>query len=112
MFSTPELFMMGRPIVKSDDGLMVELALDPSHEFIGFDCWLVWLCAGNLLEALRLTPFRLPWIAFQRNNKLRFLRADKLYAKIASMAARRNSLLQGRRPCPQAAETSDADYGC
>jgi hypothetical protein len=74
VFSTPTVFLMGYR-----DNL----------------CWVVSLCSGDLLEALELMPYPLPWVAFERRNLLKVIDREKLYAKIAVLHRQRNPLLQG-----------------
>lgn len=69
VFSTPEVFVMGRPV---DSAARPALIVDPSVRFDDPDAWLVYLLAGNLREALRFIPYPLPKIGLERGNILRF----------------------------------------
>lgn len=70
VFSTPESFIMGRPVMRSASP--VEL-FDITFKFprAVHDAWLVWAYAGDIAHALRFLPYRLPWVIFQRKNELR-----------------------------------------
>lgn len=68
VISTPSLFLMARP-VRSDwpeDVVLNPFALPDSP-----DMWHVWLAAGDWREAFDCAPYPLPWVSFERNNRLR-----------------------------------------
>lgn len=73
VFSTPELFAMGRPVCKDAPKSLI---LDPTVRFDNPDCWLCWLFSGNLLALTLNMPYWLPWIAFERRNVLRFYKTE------------------------------------
>ncbi len=69
--STPTAFVMARPVsVLADE----TLTLDPWHSFPREeqDAWLIWLAAGDLASLLALFPYPLPFIGWQKRNRLRF----------------------------------------
>lgn len=70
VFSTPESFIMGRPVMRSASP--VEL-FDIEFKFPRsvHDAWFVWTFSGDIAHALRFLPYRLPWVIFQRKNDLR-----------------------------------------
>lgn len=70
VFSTPESFIMGRPV---DKAALIEEILDIEFAFPRekHSAWLVWAFAGDIRHALRFLPYRLPWVIFQRKNELR-----------------------------------------
>lgn len=70
VFSTPESFIMGRPVWR--EAPPVEL-YDIEYAFprVIQDAWFVWAYAGDIAHALRFLPYRLPWVIFQRKNELR-----------------------------------------
>lgn len=71
VFSRPDLFIMGRPVVSlAEAGRIV----DPAYHFEWglCDCWHVHLCAGNIVRAFALMPWPLPLVSFERKNDLRF----------------------------------------
>lgn len=70
VFSTPTLFMMGRPVNKDAPR---EWIVDPSHEFAADDwnCWLLYLAAGRISDFWRYEPFPLDFVAWERKNVLR-----------------------------------------
>ncbi len=77
VFSTPDFFIMGRPVVKSAEPALI---LDPAVRFPRdkCDCWLVYLAAGNLGKAWSILPWELPWLCFERKNDLRFQELDRI----------------------------------
>lgn len=49
--------------------------LNPSVVFPeGRDAWLVWIVAGDIREAIAALPYELPWIGWQKKNRLRWHR--------------------------------------
>ncbi len=46
------------------------------------DCWMVWLCTGDLESVLHLIPYPLPYVAFARDNRLRGYSFEKLTRKL------------------------------
>lgn len=78
VFSTPEVFAMGRA-VSSRAG--TEAIRDPWHGFAREDCdaWLVYAMAGRVEALLRLIPYPLPLLGWERagRNGLRFLAAER-----------------------------------
>ena len=76
VFSTPEYFIMGRPVKKDAPEWLL---LRPDKKIEGTcDAWLVWLAAGRLDVLPDVMPYWLPWIGFQRRNKLRWYETDRL----------------------------------
>jgi hypothetical protein len=69
VFSTPEVFIMGRPVRRNAEHRLIT---DPTVEFFDPDCWLVHLAAGDIRQFFRYEPYSLPWLCWQRANKLRF----------------------------------------
>lgn len=91
VFSTPDLFMMGRSV---NSRATYEEITDPCYRFDEgeCDCWWVHAAAlrgsdDNLREAvfqnvltifLRLEPYRLPIIGWERDNRPRFYKREIL----------------------------------
>jgi hypothetical protein len=70
----PDYFVMGRAVMR--DAPMEDI-LNPSVRFdeATADAWFVWLFAGDLRLAMREAwPSRKPWLGFQRNNVVRWVR--------------------------------------
>lgn len=85
VFSTPDSFIMGRPVYR---GGRYEEITNPAFRFQLCDCWLVYLAAGNSLRIFfQYEPYPLPWIGWERNNKLRFYKTERI----------RERLLNGRQ---------------
>lgn len=88
VLSTPEAFVMGRPIVKDAPHA---LQADPWHVFPPdeCDCWLVWLAAGDLSAIWRLVPYPLPWLAWaRRDGPLRFYLQNGFESALAKVNER------------------------
>lgn len=72
VFSRPDFFVMGRPVVsQADPALVVGLHRFPS---VVCDCWHVYLHAGNMARAWDMLPWELPLVSFERGNVLRVYR--------------------------------------
>ena len=69
VFSTPDFFVMGRPVISSaEQSKIVGLHLFPPGLC---DCWHVYLQAGDMSRAWGMLPWELPLVSFERNNVLR-----------------------------------------
>jgi hypothetical protein len=80
VFSTPEGFIMGRPVYR---GGRYEEITNPAFRFPLPDAWLVYLAAGDGLRVFfQYEPYELPWIGWERNNKLRFYRTEQIKRRI------------------------------
>lgn len=77
VFSTPDFFVMGRPVMKD---WIESVIVDPMKllQPMQCDCWHVHTFAGNLSKAWGILPYPLPFISFERKNELRFYRLDAL----------------------------------
>ncbi len=78
VFSTPTLFVMGRPIDRFDDWPRLKDPLvryPPERE----NCWWLFLLAGEAREAWRYLPYPLPYIGWERRGKPRFFESRKLF---------------------------------
>lgn len=77
VYSTPDFFAMGRPVC----------SLWPHKDIINpwitfpresWDCWFVYLVAGDMLKAWSSFPFPLPKIGFEKRNRIRYYRFELL----------------------------------
>ena len=77
VFSTPDYFVMGRPVIKMSVPVLI---LDPSFHFPreDVDCWHIYLFAGKISLAWEVLPWRMEWISLERRNDLRFYRLADL----------------------------------
>ena len=77
VISTPEFFAMGRPVCSTGDHQDI---INPRHSFPQkqWDCWLIYLVAGDMQKAWRAFPFPLEKIAFEKRNNLRYYRFELL----------------------------------
>jgi hypothetical protein len=69
VFSGPDYFVMGRAVGGNDS----DLWLDFNHVFHVEQCdaWFISAMAGNVGAALRLIPYPLPYLVYQRRGKWR-----------------------------------------
>lgn len=82
VFSTPGSFVMGRPVCSMaarEDIVNPWVRFDKAES----DAWLVYLMAGDLAEAVRLLPYPLPRVGWERGNVLRFWPAER-FLRISS----------------------------
>lgn len=81
VFSTPELFVMGRPV---DSSASYKLVTDPWHIFPAETCdaWLCYLAAGDLHKMPAVIPYQLSKIGFERKNVLRYYPVGSLTHRI------------------------------
>lgn len=84
VLSTPETFVMARPVCSRDP---VEMIVDPWVTYSRGDCdaWLIYLAAGNLRPALEWFPFELPLIGWERKNSLRWYGFQSALARLRGM---------------------------
>lgn len=77
VFSTPYYFVMGRAVLRG--GCPNEI-VNSTFLYAPWrcDCWHVYLFAGDMNKALSMFPYPLPWVSFERQNKLRFYPFDRL----------------------------------
>lgn len=68
IFSTRESFIMGRAIDKDAEHALIS---DPWHAFAREqqNCWLIYLVAGRVNSLFKYEPYRLPFVAWARNNQ-------------------------------------------
>lgn len=84
VFSTPTLFLIGKPVPRS-----VDTAEDIWRRFDIAECnaWFVWLGVGDPLALLNLMPFPLPWIGWHRQGRqwedVHWLETERLRKKLA-----------------------------
>jgi hypothetical protein len=71
VFSTPEVFAMGRPVRRAAPAAEI---FNPEVNWPAgeCDCWHLYLIAGSPAAAVRLMPYRLPWLSVERGGGLVF----------------------------------------
>lgn len=85
VFSTPDAFIMGRPVDRHAESWMV---VNPAIEFENPDAWLIYLAATSdetkspLETFLKYEPYPLPWYGWERNNVLRFYERGRIIRKL------------------------------
>lgn len=90
VINTPELFMMFREVDRSFSGLV----LNPHCRFIDGDTWHIYVAAGDMLRIEEYFPYPLPYISFERKNRLRFYSYPQMAEKLSQHERiRRTSLL-------------------
>lgn len=76
VLSGPEGFVMGRPVRRDAETSQI---LNPAVTFEDPDCWHIWLAAGDWRAMLAgWLPYPLPWFSWERRNRLRFWRAERV----------------------------------
>ncbi len=71
VFSTPEYFVMGRP-VNSRAGYEL-ITGQYLFERAVCDCWHVFVAAGSITKAFGILPYDLPLMSYERCNDLRVI---------------------------------------
>ena len=82
VFDEPELFLMGRPVIKEagEDAICSPTIFDSQMA----NCWYVHAFQGDIAKVWHYVPWQLPWICFDRRlceskyKGLRFHYADVL----------------------------------
>ena len=71
--STPDIFIMGRPVKHNAEPALI---VDAAHPFArkDWDCWHIYTMAGDIKQCWGYYPFPLPFVSWERNNKLRVYR--------------------------------------
>ncbi|EIP99340.1 hypothetical protein OpiT1DRAFT_03854 [Opitutaceae bacterium TAV1] len=85
VFSTPEFFVMGRAVPRYAPRSQI-VGLNVFWSTAACDCWHVYLMAGDMRAALAMFPYPLPWVSFERSNRLRFYPFDRLNHLISKMS--------------------------
>lgn len=75
VISTSEVFVMGRAVRKDVEHWKINESM---VTFANPDCWYVFAFAGDLSRGLRLLPYELPWLCFNRHG-----RKDLKFAEVA-----------------------------
>ena len=93
VINTPEVFGMFRPV--NIDWPEPDI-LDASRRncIIG-NCWHIWIAAGDLSQFMGFLPYPLPFISFERKNRLRYYRFHQMAEKLSHGRIRRTSLHPG-----------------
>jgi hypothetical protein len=76
VFSTPEFFVMGRPVNSgAKPEIIVGLNRFPATVC---DAWHVYLMAGDMSKAWGILPWELPLVTIERRNVLKVYRLDSI----------------------------------
>lgn len=83
VLSRPDVFVMGRPIVRREGESGVKWMANRDGDVAGrCDTWFVHAASGNIQRAWELIPWNLPWIAWERTldrtRELRFYDAGRV----------------------------------
>lgn len=76
--STPDYFVMARPVNKDADPARI---VDPNVMFNKeeWDCWHIYLYAGDIVKAWDKDTLHLPFVSFERKNRLRIYPMERIY---------------------------------
>ena len=75
--STPSCFLMARPVLHWHEYRYVT---NPHIRYHNGDCWHVYLYAGEMMSAFKQATYRLPFVSFERKNRLRVYTWQDIYA--------------------------------
>ncbi len=78
IMSTPTCFLMARAVRRD----AAPYSMRDSFPLDECDTWLVWAMAGDIREAMQFAPPTMKWIAFAREERLRFHDFNKLRRKL------------------------------
>jgi hypothetical protein len=84
VFSTPEAFLMGRPVPK---GAQI---FDVWQTWSAAECnaWFIWLAVGTAGRLLSFMPYELPWLGWVRQGRgwreTRWVRTARLRGRLVS----------------------------
>lgn len=80
VLKTKEVLAMGRPVPLLAD---IRDILNPYIWFPPKDCncWHIYLVAGNISRAWDFLPYPLEWMSFERSNRLRFYRTERIKSR-------------------------------
>jgi hypothetical protein len=77
--SDPYCFLMARKVDSKGDHYDI---INPLITFENPDCWHVWLYAGDMTRAFSFADTPLPFVSFERKNKIRFYPWDIISKKV------------------------------
>lgn len=80
VINTPDVFLMFRPVARLGDP---DEIVNPWQVFPFPDCWHVYLAAGDARQFRKYFPYELPWVSFERKNRLRFRRFRSFTEKLS-----------------------------
>ncbi len=108
VFSQQDAFLMGRPV---DKNASYEAITSPWVSFGSPNAWLVWLAAGAKAFEIFLShePFQMPYIGWERDNRLRWYPRETLIRHVTRSNPRRYPILQRWRG-PEAAPATEAAF--
>jgi hypothetical protein len=89
VYSTPDAFLMGRPVRRDANP---EDIVNPWVNFTDPDCWHCYLFSGSLHHTMSMPPFKLPWVSYERKNRLRFYRWSDIERQCTRYQSSRSSL--------------------
>jgi hypothetical protein len=80
VISTPEYFLMARKVIKDAPPREITDSWFYFNQNLA-NCWHVWLLAGDIRMAFLSADVRLPWVSFEKRNKIRFYTWESIYKK-------------------------------
>lgn len=81
VFKTNAMIAFGRPVDKHASRQSI---IDPFFSFArgDIDAWFIYLFVGKMIDLLRVVPYPLPHIIFERKNDLRYYETKALIDKL------------------------------
>lgn len=84
VINTPEVFGMFRPVRRIWGKRRILNPWDTIDFTVGSaDTWHIYLAAGDMSQFMNFLPYALPWISFERKNKLRFRSFHQMAEKLS-----------------------------
>jgi len=80
VINTPECFIMGRKVYRY---AQTHHILNPWHNLWEStpNCWHLYLFAGDVRKAFASADVQLPYVSFERRNKIRFYPWDVIFSR-------------------------------
>lgn len=75
--ATPDYFIMGRPVCSQAPHYEIvdcTFPFPPEEQ----DCWHIHCMAGDLRKCWDFYPFQLPFVSWEKRNRLRFYRMEQI----------------------------------
>jgi len=81
VFSTPEYFIMGRPVNRyAAHSLIIDpLVCFPKEEW---NCWHIYVMSGNIALCWDREPLKLPFVSWEKRNKLKIYPMNAIRTRI------------------------------
>lgn len=96
VYSSPTCFGMAREV---NHDWPASRLLAPWETQPGGDCWMVWLLAGDAQEAVAKLPHSKPFLAFERTNVARVVKAERFFRRLRWLTPKRGGRGENDAEC-------------